>query len=289
MRLVSLRQMVSLFFFFFSVCSFTIILFSSSISSGGISEHSFFCPLFFCIDGVPPMAGIATVTIAVIDVNEAPLFTYTNAPVFSVTEGASNGDRVHSNVKQRTIEINSQSIVQSIDVDVPVVQGLATGTLAVKLVGDTTTVVVISANDQVFDTSAAIFIGTNSSDKVEIKQVNLVSAVFVSVKTVGNDSVIVATDVDEYANLFYDIKSIKTGDAGVFVINRYTGALSVAIGGPRLDFETTVEYELLVRVVDNGGMSAEQNIIILVEDENGKGENWTNNIILSAKSVFVRL
>jgi hypothetical protein len=216
-------------------------------------------------DGEPPMSGTATVTVAVVDVNEAPTFDYANSPVLSISEGAPNGFLVRNAVKKYTFTIVSQNIVQS--VGVPVTQGLAKGTLSVALIGIGTTVVVTCSNDQVFDSSTNLVINSGNSGAVTVVHQNIVSVNFIPIKT-ENATSIIATDVDENSNLIYDIKSIKTGNVGSFAINQHTGGISVAIGGNGLDFETSSIYELLIRVTDNGGLSSEMYITVQIEDEN---------------------
>jgi hypothetical protein len=216
-------------------------------------------------NGVPPMSSTTVVTIAVVDVNEAPTFNYVNTPVFSISEGAATGYLLRNGFKQYSITVGSHTFAHNHSKGVPVVQGTAEGLLSIALTGVTTTdVVVTCANDQVFDTSANLVINSGGVNVDTVIQTQLVSSVYIPVQ-LENATVISAADLDDDSNLVYDIKLIKTGDASGFVVNRFTGAVEVA---GVLDFETAATYELLVRVVDNGGLSAEQYIIIHVEDEN---------------------
>ena len=216
-------------------------------------------------NGVPPMSSTTIVTIAVVDVNEAPTFNYVNTPVFSISEGAATGYLLRNGFKQYSITVGSHTFVHNHSKGVRVVQGTTEGLLSIALTGATTTdVVVTCANDQNFDTSANLVINSGGVNVDTVIQTQLVSSVYIPVQ-LENATVISAADLDDDSNLVYDIKLIKTGDASGFVVNRFTGAVEVA---GALDFETAATYELLVRVVDNGGLSAEQYIIIHVEDEN---------------------
>jgi len=84
--------------------------------------------------------------------------------------------------------------------------------------------------------------------------------------TTDGTSFIVATDADRGARLSYDIKSVRLGEANAFDVHRYTGALKVA--GYGLDYEEVTMYEVLIRAMDEGGLSVEKYIAIRIQDEN---------------------
>jgi VCBS repeat-containing protein len=203
-------------------------------------------------NGVPNLAGSGTVTINLVDANEAPVV---NDQSFNVDENSANGTVVGS--------------IAFSDPDGPsdtfaIVSGNAGGEFAVN----PTTGQITVANSLNFESVSSYSFTVEISDAgtplgtdtavitININNVNEAPSVTAATFNVNENSAngtsvgtVAYTDADTGQNHTYAITAGNSG--GAFAINSSTGEITVA-NSAALNFEVTPSYALTVQVTDDG-------------------------------------
>lgn len=223
-------------------------------------------------DGTPSASSLATITVHLTDVNDAPVVA---AQALSVDENSANGTVVG------TVAVTDEDAVQNftyeiIDSDLPDVFAIdsATGQITVadgsQLDFESQSVITLTV--QVTDPGSPTFV-QQGTVTINLNDVNDAPMVGDQEFSVAENSP-VGTFVDQA--IAHDVDSsqltieIISGNAdGAFSIDPSSGEIFVA-DSTLLDFETHPTFTLLIRVTDNGdpAMSSEATIIIDVADVN---------------------
>jgi hypothetical protein len=194
-------------------------------------------------DGSPSLASIASITVDILDVNEAPSLTNTTGgsgevdQVYSGTIGATGSDPDAGDTL--TYEKVSGPAWLAIAPD-----GALSGTPASGDLGNNLwTVRVTDSGGLTADATLEIAVTINSPPVVNdaVFSVPENSAIGTAVGSV------IATDPDAGDSLVFSITGGNT--AGAFAINAGTGAITTAAD---LDFEATSGFVLIVTVIDDG-------------------------------------
>ena len=219
-------------------------------------------------DGSPNLGALASVTVSLTDVNEAPQLAPRS---FSLAENSANGTVVG------TISGTDPDVGQSLSYSI--LSGNVNGAFAID--ASTGQITVASSSALNFETTPSFGLQVQATDgslsavatvSVSLTNVNeapqLAATSFSLNENSANGTVvgtITGTDPDAEQTLSYSILSGNTN--GAFAIDATTGQIRVA-SQAALDFEATPTFSLVVRASDNGSpqLSATATVTVNLND-----------------------
>ena len=231
-------------------------------------------------DGVN-VSAVESVTVAVVDENDRPLFT--SASTISVLENAANGSHVTflQAFDQDVADVLSYSIVNGSPIQ-PFSVDSATGevTVADSSLLNYEALTTFTLNVEVSDMAGLVDTLTLSVAVVDINE-NPVS-ILLTGGTIDENSAagtlvgrVLGKDLDAGDSLLY---SLVDDANGRFAVSAITGLITVD-DSTQLDFEDASQHWITVRATDVGGLSVDQSFLVTLRDVNEAPEAGDDFIV----------